>query len=342
MALLPCLLLRCTNANPAPAHKEIEVQQKATVFVPDEADVPEAPKICKTIKQYEIDSDTYESLPWELSPHDYKKPRFEGEGQRRANQQNTRKLISLTVKELGGSKDLLRFLKLIAIRESSLIGTKIPFDSMGVVHRLSADEESSVRSWNNQKSKLESNPFIKDSSLWRTYGPYGMNSVYSIYSFDKNADPRLLADTVAATIAQVQKLHFVANKLGGEVTCPEWSGESRKQTGWDGSIWFRGVMNRDESGKVTKSKVFVPMNWFTLHRAVQSGKICPAWEGDTLSKFYRKAFRRRAKSMKLESLADVDRSKLGSPPEDNYTAWINVWKRAGVNISEVETRICEE
>lgn len=340
MALLPCLLLSCIDAQPSTIAKAETRQRQPPAVV--ESDKPEIAKVCEIKKHYEVDGKRYESLPWHLSPHAYKKDRFESSAQRRVNQQGTRKLIGLTVKELKGSKDLLRFLKLIAIRESSLIGTETPFDSMGVVHRLSADEESSMRSWQNQKDKLESNPFIEESSLWRTYGPYGMNSVYSIYSFDRHADPRLLADTVAATITQIRKLHFVADKLGGEVLCPEWSGESRKQTGWDGSVWVRGVMNRDESGKIERSKVFVPMTWFTLHRAVQSGKICPAWGGDTLSRFLRRAFKRRAKSMGLDALVDVPRSKLGSVPEDNYESWIAIWGKAGVRIEEIETDVCKE
>ncbi len=340
MALLPCLLLSCFDAQPSVLAKESTASVK--LDLPSTAHEAPKQKICTTKTYYEVEGTRYSQLPWHLSPHDYSKRRFPDNVARKVNQQRTRKLISLTVRELRGSSDLLRFLKLIAIRESSLIGTSSPFDGLGVVHRLTADEESSVRSWQSQKENLSENPFIDNQGIWRTYGPYGMNASYSIYSFDKTADPRLLADTVAATIAQIKKIHFVSAKLDGEVLCPKWSGKSRKQVGWDGSVWTRGVIERGPEGNIVREKVFVPRNWYTIHRAVQSGKVCPAWRGDTLSRFLKNAFARRAGKMGLSPSDKVQRSTLGKAPQDTYQAWMSVWSKAGVVIEKKKETVCKE
>lgn len=340
MALLPWLLLSCADAQPSVLAKEHSASPQLDLPVAAAPVVKR--KVCTEKTYYEVNGERYQRLPWHLSPHNYHQERFETNEQRKLNQQGTRKLISLTVRELRGSSDLLKFLKLIAIRESSLIGTHAPFDGLGVVHRLTADEESSVRSWKSQKDNLADNPFIDDQALWRTYGPYGMNASYSIYSFDKSADPRLLADTVAATIAQIKKIQFVAAKLDGEVRCPSWSGRTRKQVGWDGTVWTRGVMERDQEGNLIKEKVFVPRTWYTLHRAVQSGKVCPAWKGDTLSRFLKKAFSRRAKNMGFNAADKVPRASLGKSPEDPYQTWISVWSKADVSIQKKKETVCKE
>jgi len=321
--------------------EKIETASEEAVFVPKEPDQPPAPPSCTTTKVWKVGGREFEYLPWGQTIHRYDEPRFDKKSDRRENQKRTKKLLRNTVEVMGGSEDLYRFLKLIAMRESSLIGSDQPFDSMGVVHRLSADQDSSYRSWQLRRQYFEGNPLSKESKLWKTYGPFGMNSNYALHHFDSQTDPRVLGDTVAATVTQIVKIAYVSAKLGGDVLCPQWSGESVINTGWNGKKWRRGVQKRDENGKIVKSTVFVPRTWYTIHRAVQSGKICPAWTGDTLESSLKKSFERRANTNRLRPHKEVPAKDLGMVPDDPYHAWAQAWTLSGVKVEKTEKTTCE-
>ncbi len=315
-----------------------EVQERTPII---ETVAPEPKIVCELKTEYVIDGTATEP-DWSKTIHDYSSPRFDGEIGRRANQKNTKAIIRTTTKTLGAGSDLYDFLRLIAMRESSLIGSERPFDGMGVVHRLSADRESSFKSWKSQRSKLSSNPLSGNSSVWKTYGPYGMNSAYSISFFDQDADPRILGDTVAATIAQITKIHYVASKLDSEILCPAWSGKHYEQVGWNGNVWRRGIKQKDENGQIVREKVTVPRTWYTVHRGVQSGKVCPAWRGDTLEKFMRSAFARRASLVGLDPDGNVTNRMIGVVPDDPYQAWADAWSEHGVEVKIESKQMCKE
>lgn len=334
-AILPALLLSCSEKN-APALPDSPSLRPATPTAKEDP-----VKTCTEKEVWKVGNFTYDELPWGRSIHKYDEPRFDRKSERRENQKRTKAIIRNTVEVMSGSESLYRFLKLIAMRESSLIGNNLPFDSMGVVHRLSADQDSAYRSWQMRRDDFKGNPLISDSSLWKTYGPYGMNTNYALHHFDDMADPRALGDTVAATVTQIVKIAYVAAKLGGDVVCQEWSGDHVINIGWNGQKWKRGVPKRGLDGKPIKSPVYVPRTWYTIHRGVQSGRVCPAWKGDTLERALRKSFERRAATNRIRPHKEVPVKDLGIVPDNPYHAWAQAWTLSGVKAEKTTTKNCK-
>ena len=277
------------KASPAPVEKSERVKQVADVE-----------PHCQNRDFYLVEGERYESIPWDRSLFDYKEDRFKTKRERKEHQARTRELIESAVKRLGGSAKQARLFVLIAERESSLIGSQKPLDGMGVTHRLDADQESSYKSWVSNRSRLQPNRYARQSDVWKTYGLYGTNSVYGARFFDPNEDPRVLGDSVASTIAQVARTKAVAQKLGRSIPCPVYEDSGEKYVNATGKNSVRGVYRRDKEGQVIRDSVYVPRTWYTIHRGVQSGSVCPAYEHSTVHNWLRGAFEVRAKRFGLD------------------------------------------
>lgn len=331
MLMLCSHLLSCTAKTEAS-----EPVQDTEEQAPERQNI--APEQCFTKEYWSIEGAKFKELPWKDSIHDYESPRFEQKGQRKANQKNTKKLIESTVTALGGPAVQSRFFQLIAERESSLIGTEIPFDGMGVVHRLDADEQAAGQTAKAYREDLESHAYGDQPELWKTYGPYGTNSVYGIGLLHKDLDPRSLGDTVLATLVQINRVRYVAAKLDGDIMCPVYEDKPRTYYNASGVEAKEGVYKRDENRKIIRSSKYIPLTWYNLHRGVQSGRVCPRHPKSTVSRFLRRGFEARAKRHRIDPDGKVP--KLARRSESILQDWISVWSMNGVTIERAEERDC--
>jgi hypothetical protein len=206
----------------------------------------------------------------------------------RGEQQRTTKVLAHVLKRLKASDDFSKLINLVAIRESSL--------QQGLVHRLSPDLEGSYSAWRKMAKTYEGNPHAKDSSVWQTYGLFGMNSNYFTLVWDKTADPRVLCDAIVDVLVYRRAAARMIRKAGGTIVC------------------------KDEQGKpfnfTTKA------TWETVHRAVSGGKLCPSKHEETAATM-RKFFRGRAARVGLDPDKPVTLKMLGMEPDKSLdgTKW---------------------
>ena len=268
---------------------------------------------------------------WELATHGY----YEKRGKySRAHQARTREVIKATAKRVKASDDAQAFLLMIAMRESSLRGTQSPFDRRGIVHRLSPDKESASTAWKRQAKRYAGNPAYERSVDWMSFGPYGHNSPLFLHTWDRMGDPRMLGDTVIATLTELRVMRKKLSSLHGHALCPVYTQEGGIKVDYKGRKWRVGVQKRDANGKVIRERVKLHATWATLHRAVQGGKLCPAWEHDERAAWYDKRFRARAAKYGIDPDAEPTTRDLGKEPAgvDQYELWAQIWSSLGSDV----------
>ena len=76
------------------------------------------------------------------------------------------------------------------------------------------------------KDRYPDNPFAEDSSLWQTYGLFGMNSNYFTMLWSKQSDPRVLCDPVVDVLVYRRAALRALRKLNGTIRCKNADGET--------------------------------------------------------------------------------------------------------------------
>ncbi len=214
---------------------------------------------------------------------DSKRPKLTNE-----TQQRTKRVIAHVHKRLKASRGFRKLLMLVALREASY--------QSGLVHRLSPDIEGSRSAWRKMKDRYPDNPYAEDSSLWQTYGLFGMNSNYFTMLWSKQADPRVLCDPVVDVLVYRRAAERALRKLNGTIRCKNADGETY-------------------DFKTTPT-------WATIHRAVNGGKLCPS-KHENRAAIMRKYFNARAKKKGLDPDERVTTKMLGVEPEQGLDgeAW---------------------
>lgn len=277
-----------------------------------------------------------EAFDWHRVTHDKTAPR---KSYSRKEQSRTREVIEATARRVGASDDARALLLLIAMRESSWRGNQHPFDERGIIHRLSPDKESASSAWKRQEKRYEGNPAYERSVDWMSYGPYGHNSPLFLHQWDRMGDPHMLGDTVIATLTELRVMRSKLHSLQGSALCPVYTNEGGIKTDWKGRKWRVGVQAKDANGKVIKRRIKLSPTWANLHRAVQGGKLCPAWEHDERAQWYEQRFRARAAKWGLNPDAIVTRKDLGSEPAgDQYALWASIWESLGDDVLDGASR----
>ena len=197
----------------------------------------------------------------------------------RNEQKRTAAVLAHVVKRMGASPDFGKLLQLIAARESSM--------QQGLVHRLSPDLEGSLSAWRKTAKHYEGNPHYPDSSLWQTYGLFGMNSNYFTLVWDNQADPQVLCDAIVDILVYRRAAARVIRKAGAAIKCTDADGNSF-----------------DYRTKAT---------WETIHRAVSGGKLCPS-KSENVAAIMGKYFRGRAAKVGLDPDKPVTLKMLGKEP----------------------------
>lgn len=277
---------------------------------------------------------------WELATHDYYAKRGKYS---RSEQSRTREVIQATAKRVHAGEEAKAFLLLIAMRESSLRGTQSPFDRRGIVHRLSPDKESASSAWRRQAKRYAGNPAYDRSVDWMSFGPYGHNSPLFLHTWDRMGDPRMLGDTVIATLTELRVMRKKLSSLQGHALCPVYTDEGGIKVDYKGRKWRVGVYKRDANGKVVRKRVKLEATWTTLHRAVQGGKLCPAWENDERAAWYEQRFRARAAKYGINADATPMMQELGREPAglDQYELWSQIWSSLGSDVSKGAVRLLD-
>lgn len=252
-----------------------------------------------------------------------------------ADKQKTYKLIRHVGKILGASNDGVKLLRLVSVREASLRGSLLPFDEMGLIHRLTADQESSYFTWSKPRIQnlYKDNPNINNPDIWKTYGLTGQNSALFLHRWDKNGDPRMLGDSVINLFNYMRAARAKWYAMQGKIRCWKWDEHGSTTSRWSKAkkkeVFLRiGVYARDENGNKIHEYVKVEPTWYTIHRAVSGGKLCPPWAKDQIAGFYKFMFEKRAKRIGLDSNAKVDIKDLGREPKniDQYHLWKQTWE----------------
>lgn len=251
----------------------------------------------------------------------------------RSQQHRTRDIIKATAKQVGASHEVQQFLLMVAMRESSWRGTQMPFDERGIIHRLNPDRESSMTAWRRQADRYKGNPAYDRSVDWNTYGPYGHNSALFLHNWDVMGHPRMLGDTVIATLTELRVMRHKLRKLHGHALCPVWDPGGKIKIDWRGRKWKVGKIARDEQGRAIRQRVKLQPTWHSLHRAVQGGRLCPAWKDDQLAAHHARRFARRCAKYGLDPHALVKLSDLGKEPDGNqYVLWSDIWASLGGDV----------
>ncbi|MCA9690935.1 MAG: hypothetical protein R3A51_05040 [Nannocystaceae bacterium] len=208
---------------------------------------------------------------------DEKRPRLTKEVQRR-----TKRIIDHVAKRTRMSPSFKKLLTLVALRESSY--------QQGLVHRLQPDLEGSQAAWRKMSKRYEGNDFADDSTLWQTYGLFGMNSNYFTMLWDRAADPRVLCDPIVDVLVYRRAAERALRKLNGTIRCRDANGEAF-----------------DYQTEPT---------WAAVHRAVSGGKVCPA-KHENQAAIMRKYFNARASRKGLDPNERVTGKMLGAEPDES-------------------------
>jgi len=106
----------------------------------------------------------------------------------------------------------------------------------GVIHVGDADDAAAAYRHLRKAHRRAGNPYADQPELWLSYGLFGMNSNYYARVLHPWADPRMLCDLDTAVETYAVVARRVLAKMGGCVETPTWA---------------------------------------DIHRAVQSGDVCP-------------------------------------------------------------------
>jgi len=139
------------------------------------------------------------------------------------------------------------------------------------------------------------------------YGWYGLNAALFTYAFDNHAPPEILAKRVPSTLALLRRMRKSWRKLEGGVDCRDA----------EGNLYTVAGMASGKQQRDYKKDTWPKKTWWTLHRAVFGGDVCPIEiKGH---KRYRKNFINRARNKKIDLDPDeeVTLEMLGKPvPRD--------------------------
>lgn len=201
-----------------------------------------------------------DTFDWSKAIHD---PGEERPKYTRSMQKKTQLIHGAVVKKLGGSSSASDLLNLISLREISHHGSQRPFDGRGIVHRLSADKEGALESWYKASGRYaKENPLYKNSKIWMSYGPQGMNSPLFLHIWDVEGDPRMLGDTVIADLTYLRAARGNLRKLNSSkgIRCWDYDQEGQYQERYNSKTGeirqvLRAKVRRDEVGKVVMRNV---------------------------------------------------------------------------------------
>jgi hypothetical protein len=128
------------------------------------------------------------------------------------------------------------------------------------------------------------------------YGWYGMNAALFTWRWDPKAPPEVLARRVPATLTILRAMRQAWRKLEGGVDCRDAQGRL-----YQADLMLAGKQERDY-----KRDTRPEQTWWTLHRAVFGGDICPIeLKGH---RWYRRGFARR-----------MSNGKVGLDPDEHVT-----------------------
>ena len=175
-----------------------------------------------------------------------------------------------------------KLLFLVAQRESSF--------QAGLRHQLNPDLKASKKAWEHTRGSYPDNPYKDYKYLWGTYGLFGMNSNYFTVLWDHTETPEILCDPIIDILVYRRAARRAFRKLNGTVRC------------------------KDNSGKLYDYNP--EPNWYTIHRAVSGGKICPTKNQDASN------FERRAKRWGLDPYENVEYEMMGRDLDKQQDLWV--------------------
>jgi hypothetical protein len=343
MRVLLCLLLlvaACSPASPTLDDTPVRWDMLRMERVdPTELDaVPADAELDATSD--ELDPEPW--MPWANSCEPLDQPRRKMSHATRGEvQARMRAVIDAVVADVGASRDVAKLLKMVALRESSLIGPTQPGDRLGVVHRACwerkvrkegkivviqdcPDRESSYAAWEKaiRAGQYANNPAIRQDGRWQTYGLYGMNSAIWTKIWDEAAPPEVLCDPVVATYAYLRCARHAVRQLEGTRMCPEY--DDRGELDHRGRR--RGVYRRVD-GEYVRAPAEPDPTLRAVHRAVSGGKLCPAWDQDEVAAWLGSRFHARATAAGLDPEKRMRAKDVGEDVYAAYTRVARIWAK---------------
>lgn len=135
--------------------------------------------------------------------------------------------IAAAVDGIGGSRAFLRYLTVVATRESSL--------RPGVIHQLADDQDASAAAYARLRRahRAAGNPFADRPEVWLTYGLFGMNSNNFIRRVHPHGDPRTLCKVNVAVAAYALAVQDVLPRMrrACDIEAPTWGDVHRAVQG---------------------------------------------------------------------------------------------------------------
>jgi hypothetical protein len=136
------------------------------------------------------------------------------------------------------------------------------------------------------------------------YGWYGTNAANFVMEWDVEAPPEVLSRRVPATLAVLRRARTAWRKLEGGVDCRDA----------EGVPYTAERMRAGQTRDYTRETRISP-TWWTVHRAVWGGEICPSPTGKKT--YYERAFAARARKIGLDADEQIPLQMLGAPiPRD--------------------------
>lgn len=105
--------------------------------------------------------------------------------------------------------------------------------------------EATVR----DESRYDTNPYKNNPDIWISYGPFQLLSPHTVYQFDRNADPRKLADVKLNTKLAVAKIIRLRELYKGDVSRMRHAYVCGSDTGCPGSKDMIIARLRDKAPK---------------------------------------------------------------------------------------------